>query len=132
MGVDPEVPRGMAGDHPAFDIPEHPSRDAAKQGADGAGRAQSARVGEVDLSDLPVHDVTTARAKAAERESSGWIVEMFRMGRPLCVSRPQIDVHPGGAMKQGSRFVGDSTDKSSGVEGGIGIRKASHRVLSVS
>jgi hypothetical protein len=129
MGVDPEVPRGVAGDHPAFDIPEHPSRDAAKHGTDGAGRLKSAGVGEIDLSDLPVHDIAATRTETAKRQTSG--VAGIHARIYLLTLTAQACVSPSSAMKHGSCFIGDTPRESGGIQSDTRIRKASHRVLSV-
>jgi hypothetical protein len=119
MGVDPEVPRGVAGDHPAFDIPEHPSGDAAEHGTDGAGRLKAARVGEIDLADLPVHDVTATGTETAQGQPSGDVRTHARIH--LLTLTAQAGVGSGGAMEHGSCFIGDVAHESGGIQSGIRI-----------
>jgi hypothetical protein len=106
MGIDPEVPRGVAGDHPAFDIPEHPAGDAPEDGADSSRRIKAAGVGEVHFADLPIDDVAAAGAKAAEGHMGGaFIGGLHVAGCPIrrwAVGEGDIDL--GGAIKKRTGF----------------------------
>jgi hypothetical protein len=130
MGVDAVVPRWVAGDHPAFDIPQHPSGNAAEDGPERTRRLKPPGIGQVHLPDLPIDDVATPGTEAAERQSCCRIASILSTlcGAVPLIPLPQGDIDLGGAVEQRSglgRHAIVGAEHRGGCRG-VRIEEASH------
>lgn len=119
-GIGPVLTGRVACDEPFLQVPEHPSSDAAKDGAEGFGRVDAAWIGEIQALHLPVDHVGAAGSKGAERQPGHTIQAEFQSGAFETAALCQGDV---------SRF-GRGAGGTDGRSRIIGRIKARHACLS--